>query len=139
MGRLTAPHQILSRLDGSSTMNLSSGERPVCLPVRTTSGPSAAMRPSPWRMASSYSSAVDRLARTCRPRAGDFVGAVVAICGGLPGAGDHTDRPAARDASREGSQESASAVVNVDRCYHVAEWLRLSGSTATMLNRWRDA
>ncbi len=28
---------------GSSTMNLSSGERPVCLPVRTTSGPSAAI------------------------------------------------------------------------------------------------
>src|SRR4029079_19175628 len=105
-------------------MNLSSGERPVCFPVRTTRGPSAAMRPSPWRMASSSSSAVDRLERTCRPRAGDFVGAVVAICGGLPGAGDHADRPAARDASPEGSQESASAVVNVGRCYHVAEWLR---------------
>ena len=31
-------------------MNLSFGERPVCLPVRTTSGPSAATIPSPARM-----------------------------------------------------------------------------------------
>src|SRR5438094_6265116 len=51
-------------------MNLSCGERPVCLPVRTTSGPSAAMIPSPERMASSYSSATDRFARTWRPRRG---------------------------------------------------------------------
>src|SRR6185295_5652350 len=69
MGRLTSPHQILSALHGSRTMNLSWGERPVCLPVRTTSGPSAATRPSPARIASSYSSATDRLARTVRPRA----------------------------------------------------------------------
>ena len=64
IGWLTSPHQTLSRLDGSSTMNLSLGERPVCLPVRTTSGPSAATRPSPARIASSYSSAIDRFART---------------------------------------------------------------------------
>src|SRR6185295_19087245 len=69
MGRLTSPHHILSALHGSRTMNLSWGERPVCLPVRTTSGPSAATRPSPARIASSYSSATERLARTVRPRA----------------------------------------------------------------------
>src|SRR5256885_1704720 len=67
MGRLTSPHQIFPSLDGSRTMNLSCGERPVCLPVRTTSGPSAATIPSPARMASSYSSAVERLARIVRP------------------------------------------------------------------------
>src|SRR6478735_5310825 len=130
MGLLTAPHQILSWLDGSSTMNLSSGDRPVCLPVRTTSGPSAAMRPSPWRMASSYSSAVDRLARTCRPRAGVFVGAVVAICGGLPGAGDHADRPAARDACPK-ARRSRLPQSYVGGCYHVAGWLRPVRSVAT--------
>src|SRR6266550_4827864 len=48
-------------------MNLSCGERPVCSPVRTTNGPSAATRPSADRIASSYSSAVERLARTTRP------------------------------------------------------------------------
>ncbi len=29
MGAFTSPHQMLSRLDGSSTMNLSFGDRPV--------------------------------------------------------------------------------------------------------------
>src|SRR5215207_8278610 len=67
MGRLTSPHQIFDAEPGSLTMNLSWGERPVCLPVRTTSGPSAAIRPSPARTASSYSSAVGRLALTIRP------------------------------------------------------------------------
>src|SRR5579862_4351516 len=67
MGRLTAPQPIFASLDGSATMNLSSGERPVWRPVRTTSGPSAASRPSPARIASSYSSAVERLARRTLP------------------------------------------------------------------------
>src|SRR6187402_3347611 len=100
MGRLTSPHQILPWLFGSSTMNLSCGERPVCLPVRTTSGPSAATTPSPARMASSYSSAVERFTERWRPSGGRVLGLVVAIGGLTPrGAGDHvTDRPAARDA-----------------------------------------
>ncbi len=51
-------------------MNLSSGLRPVCLPVRTTIGPSAAMIPSPARMASSNNSAVERFVRTRRPSVG---------------------------------------------------------------------
>src|SRR3954471_11091095 len=55
------PHQILSLLDGSSTTNLSLGERPVYCPVLTTSGPSAPSRPSPFRIASSTSTAVVRL------------------------------------------------------------------------------
>ena len=46
-GRLTSPHQIRSREPGSSTMNLSSGERPVKRPVSTTSAPPCASRPSP--------------------------------------------------------------------------------------------
>ena len=81
-------------------MNLSSGERPVCLPVRTTSGPSAATRPSPWRMASSYSSAVERFARTERPSSGARGRwLVVAIGGGLlVRRRSRSDRPAARDA-----------------------------------------
>jgi hypothetical protein len=58
MAWLTSPHQTFASLDGSRTMNLSFGERPVCVPVRTTSGPSAAMTPSPSRIAASYSSAV---------------------------------------------------------------------------------
>src|SRR3569623_3034771 len=41
-------------------MNLSLAERPVCLPVRTTRGPSLARRPSPLRTASSTSCAVPR-------------------------------------------------------------------------------
>src|SRR5690349_1109818 len=123
MGRLTSPHQILPWLFGSSTMNLSCGERPVCLPVRTTSGPSAATTPSPARMASSYSSAVERLTERWRPSGGRVrglggwsarLGLVVAIGGMTPrGAGDHvTDRPAARDAgsAEGGPQESASTV-----------------------------
>src|SRR2546428_9911489 len=67
MGRLTSPHQTFALLDRSRTMNLSCGERPVCLPVRTTSGPSAAIIPSPALTACSYSSAVERFARIVRP------------------------------------------------------------------------
>src|SRR5918993_840956 len=102
MGRLTDPHQILSWLDDSSTMNLSSGERPVCLPVRTTSGPSAAIRPSPSRMAASYRAAVERFDWTDRPSGpGDAFdgGAAVredwVMSGTLQRAGDlgRSDRP----------------------------------------------
>src|SRR6516164_6858658 len=46
---------------GSCTKNLSLGERPVCLPVFTTSGPWAAARPSCRRIASSNKGAVVRL------------------------------------------------------------------------------
>src|SRR5215208_249833 len=67
MGWLTSPHQTFRAELGSRTMNLSSGERPVCFPVRTTSGPLAASCPSPSRIAASYSSAVERFARTARP------------------------------------------------------------------------
>ena len=52
-GWLTEPHQILSLLDGSSTTNLSLGERPVYWPVLTTRGPSAPSIPSPLRIACS--------------------------------------------------------------------------------------
>src|SRR6185369_2490349 len=76
-----SPHQIFAADPGSLTMNLSCGERPVCLPVRTTSGPSAAIRPSPARTASSYSSAVGRLARTIRPIAGAPPTALAVVVG----------------------------------------------------------
>src|SRR6476659_9740090 len=99
MGRFTGPHQTFSSVAGWATTNLSSGERPVCLPVRTTSGPSAATTPSPARMASSYSSAVERLTERWRPSGGRVrglggwsgrLGLVVAIGGTTPqGAGDH--------------------------------------------------
>src|SRR3982751_627477 len=62
MGWLTSPHQMLASLEGSRTMNLSFGERPVCVPVRTTSGPSAAISPSPSRIAASYRAAFERFA-----------------------------------------------------------------------------
>jgi hypothetical protein len=55
-------------------------------PVRTTSGPSAARRPSPWRMASSYSSAVERFARRVRPSVGGVFGGAVVAIGWTPGA-----------------------------------------------------
>ena len=46
--------EIISRsVDGSRTTNLSLGERPVCWPVRHTSGPSEASTPSCRRSASS--------------------------------------------------------------------------------------
>ena len=92
----------LASLDGSATMNLSFGERPVCLPVRTTSGPSAAIRPSPERMASSYSSAVEQVGPDGRGRGRRrawrlwWPSAV-----GLPvRRRSRSDRPAARDAAR---------------------------------------
>src|SRR5688500_17978784 len=62
MGWLTSPHQTLASLECSRTMNLSLGERPVWVPVFTTSGPSAAIMPSPSRTDASYRAAVDRLA-----------------------------------------------------------------------------
>src|SRR5262245_1065322 len=62
MGWLTSPHQMFASVEGSRTMNLSFGERPVCVPVLTTSGPSAAIIPSFSRAAASYSAAVERLA-----------------------------------------------------------------------------
>ena len=51
-------------------MNLSLGERPVCLPVRTTSGPAAARMPSSSPMACSYSAAGERLAWRFLPKSG---------------------------------------------------------------------
>ncbi len=46
MGRFTSPHHTWAEVLGSSTMNLSFGERPVCLPVSTTSAPPDEMMPS---------------------------------------------------------------------------------------------
>src|SRR3954452_18192361 len=51
-------------------MYLSFGERPVCLPVRTTSGPLAARMPSSARTACSYRAAGVRFTRRVLPRAG---------------------------------------------------------------------
>ena len=45
----------------SLTVNLSCALRPVCLPVRTTSGPSLASKPSPRRTACSTSGAVGEI------------------------------------------------------------------------------
>src|SRR5688572_32197083 len=61
IGLLTLPHHTCASLDGSLTTNLSFGERPVCAPVRQTSGPSCARMPSWRRMACSYNAAADRL------------------------------------------------------------------------------
>src|SRR5687767_4347157 len=61
MGLLTLPHHTCASLDGSLTTNLSFGERPVCAPVRHTSGPSCASTPSCRLMACSYNAAADRL------------------------------------------------------------------------------
>ncbi len=134
MGRLTGPTRSCRGCAGSSTMNLSSGERPVCLPVRTTSGPSAAITPSPARMASSTSSAVGRLAqdpaaddrrrgtrrrRWSGGRRGGAAWRWPSASDSLRGTGDHvTDRPAARDAGPRAPQESASAVVLRSIRYH---------------------
>ena len=52
IGRLTLPHATCFSLEGSRTMNLSLGDRPVCCPVLQTSGPSDAMAPS-WRRTAS--------------------------------------------------------------------------------------
>src|SRR6266568_1181988 len=78
-GWLTGPHHILSLLDGSSTTNLSLGERPVYWPVLTTSGPSAPSIPSPLRMASSTRRAVVRLCRDSSILMSRYVSAVDAI------------------------------------------------------------
>jgi hypothetical protein len=47
IGLLTGPHQMLSRLDSSSTRNLSFAERPVYVPVSTTSAPPSETVPRP--------------------------------------------------------------------------------------------
>src|SRR4051812_33088858 len=120
MGRLTSPHQIFESLESSRTMNLSCGERPVCLPVRTTSGPSAATIPSPARMACSYSSAVERLARIVRPNVvggvlGDWIAVTALSLAGRqvrfdPPERKSVGRPAARDRGPKAPGESAYTV-----------------------------
>ena len=47
MRLLTGPHQMSPDDEGSSTMNLSLGERPVYSPVRVTKPPPSASSPSP--------------------------------------------------------------------------------------------
>jgi hypothetical protein len=64
-------------------MNLSRGERPVCFPVRTTSGPSAAIAPSSAAMARSYSSATERFVWTLPPSLGVGAGLVIVTIGVL--------------------------------------------------------
>src|SRR6185295_13701142 len=59
-GRLTSPHQTSPSIDGSLTMNLSLGERPVCGRVSATRGPSAASTASPRATAISTSRAGGR-------------------------------------------------------------------------------
>src|SRR5688572_21122584 len=78
-------HQMSASLDGSLTVCLSFGVRPVYLPVRETSAPFAASWPSPLRIACSISSAVERLkwavvlerSRVVAVAAGDDI---VALC-----------------------------------------------------------
>jgi hypothetical protein len=67
-GRFTVPQWTCFSLSGSLTTNLSFGERPVCCPVRQTSGPSAATSPSFRRMTSSYRAAGLRFQWTCPDR-----------------------------------------------------------------------
>jgi hypothetical protein len=59
---LTPPDLVLAR--GFADDELSLAERPVYWPVRTTSGPRWATAPSRRRIASSYSSGVDKLWKT---------------------------------------------------------------------------
>ena len=66
-------HQISFSVWSSRTMNLSLAQRPVCLPVRTTSGPSLASRPSPRRTACSTSGAVVRFQKISAPVAMPWV------------------------------------------------------------------
>src|SRR3546814_7463769 len=60
MPLLVLPHQTLFSVSASRTMNLSLAERPVCLPVATTSRPSLASLPSPLTRAASKSGAVPK-------------------------------------------------------------------------------
>ena len=83
MGWLTSPHQTLASLEGSRTMNLSRGERPVWGAVSTTIGPSAAMAPSPAATARSYSSATERFVRMLPPSLGVGAGLVIVTIGVL--------------------------------------------------------
>ena len=57
IGLFTAPQWTCLSLVASLTTNLSFGERPVCAPVRATSGPSAASDASPRASACSYRAA----------------------------------------------------------------------------------
>src|SRR3546814_19991289 len=47
IGLLVLPHQMVLSVWASRTVNLSCADRPVCLPVSPTSGPSLANMPSP--------------------------------------------------------------------------------------------
>ena len=60
IGTLTLPHHTVFSVSASRTMNLSLAERPVCLPVLTTIGPSLASSPSPRETACSTKRAVVR-------------------------------------------------------------------------------
>src|SRR6476661_881221 len=124
MGWLTSPHQTFASLEGSRTMNLSFGERPVWVPVLTTSGPSAAIIPSPSRTAASYKAAVDRLAtilpalmrvpaRGARVLGGSVEGWTAVMtasvsCSGVPasvpGAVLRSDRPRVTSGEPDGSR-----------------------------------
>jgi hypothetical protein len=62
---LTGPHQTSFSEDGSLTMRLSDGERPVLAPEKAVSAPEAVMaEPDSYTSASSYRAATDGLA-TC--------------------------------------------------------------------------
>jgi hypothetical protein len=61
IGRFTLPQATWAELDGSLTMNLSFGERPVCWPVLQTIGPSTEITPSLRRTACSYNAGTLRL------------------------------------------------------------------------------
>src|SRR5439155_9851655 len=56
---LLPSHQIRSSEPGSRTMNLSCGERPVCLPVSTTIAPPSPSRASPRAIACSWRTGVE--------------------------------------------------------------------------------
>ena len=58
---LDLPHQMLFSVSASRTIYLSFAERPVCVPVLTTSGPSLANMPSELAKAASTNGAVPRL------------------------------------------------------------------------------
>ena len=61
IGWLTLPQSTSRSVDGSRTMNLSFGERPVCGAVTATNGPMSASSPSPRRMADSSRTVCTRL------------------------------------------------------------------------------
>src|SRR3546814_9757009 len=71
IGLLVLPHQMVLSVWASRTVNLSCADRPVCLPVSTTSGPSLANMPSPRFPASSTRGAVARFLCIAAPRSED--------------------------------------------------------------------